>query len=92
MKFFRRPGSSSHGGRTACWGEVSLSSASSSEVESFVAEVWVLLEKHSLASPKLVAKWQADRMRVTFVFASKRDSDVIASELRIQPASPALIG
>ena len=64
-----------------------FSALSVTEAEHLIARFWFLLEKHQIASPRVVTKPQSDGLQVEFHFRYTDNEDLIASELGCSPAA-----
>jgi DNA-binding transcriptional LysR family regulator len=51
------------------------------EAEDLIREVWLLLEKHRIATPKLTVSRRANRLQIAFTFGSEADRAMVAHGL-----------
>jgi hypothetical protein len=60
---------------------VTLADLSESEAEKALVQIWLLLEKHEIASPKVVVLPILDHLRIRLLFASRSDADLLRRKL-----------
>jgi hypothetical protein len=60
---------------------VTLADLSESDAEKALVQVWLLLEKHEIASPKVVVLPILKHLRIGLLFASKSDADALRCKL-----------
>ncbi len=66
-----------------------VSRLSMSAAGDLIARLWYLLEKHSIASPRVSVEARAgDFVDINFVFAKKIDADLIRTRLSALAAAP----
>ena len=61
---------------------IMLAELSASDAENALVQIWLLLEKHKIASPEVVVVPISDRLRIRLIFASRRDAEVVRLKLR----------
>jgi hypothetical protein len=61
--------------------EVTLADLSESDAEKALVRIWLLLEKHEIASPKVVVLPISNHLRISLLFASKSDADAVRRKL-----------
>ena len=59
--------------------EISASLMSASDAELLTARLWMLLEEHQIASPKMRVKSRSPELTIVLLFKSKEDAELIAS-------------
>jgi len=60
---------------------VTLADLSESDAEKALVRIWLLLEKHEIASPKVVVLPILKHLRIGLLFASKSDADALRRKL-----------
>jgi hypothetical protein len=64
---------------------IMLAELSASDAENALVQIWLLLEKHQIASPEVVvvpvSNRLSDRLRIRLIFASRRDAEVVRLKL-----------
>jgi hypothetical protein len=48
------------------------------EAEDLIREVWLLLEKHQISTPKLTSSGRADRLQIALTFGSEAERATVA--------------
>ena len=61
---------------------IMLAELSVSDAENALVQIWLLLEKHEIASPEVVVVPISDRLRIRLIFASRSDAEVVRVKLR----------
>ena len=61
---------------------IMLAELSASDAENALVQIWILLEKHKIASPEVVVVPMSDRLRLRLIFASRSDAEVVRLKLR----------
>jgi len=61
---------------------IMLAELSASDAENALVQIWLLLEKHEIASPEVVVIPISDRLRLRLIFASRSDAEVVRVKLR----------
>ena len=61
---------------------IMMAELSASDAENALVQIWLLLEKHKIASPEVVVVPTSDRLRLRLIFASRSDAEVVRLELR----------
>jgi hypothetical protein len=54
-----------------------------SQAEILLTTVWIALEKHAIASPKIAVLSSGTKLEIELTFASRRDEDLIKAELSL---------
>ena len=52
-----------------------------SEAENLIATIWIALEKHHLASPKMAILSRSTKLEIELTFGSERDENLVKAEL-----------
>jgi hypothetical protein len=60
---------------------VTLADLSESDAEKALVQIWLLLEKHEIPSPKVVVQPILNYLRIGLLFASKSDADALRRKL-----------
>ena len=60
---------------------VIMADLSASDAEEVLAQVWLLLEKHQVASPHVAARSLSDHLQIRLRFALMEDADLVRSKL-----------
>jgi hypothetical protein len=60
---------------------VTMAGLSASDAEELLVQVWLLLEKHQLASPEVAVKSLSDHLQIRLRFTLKEDADLVGSKL-----------
>ena len=60
---------------------IMLAELSASDAENALVQIWLLLEKHEIASPEVVVVRISNRLRLRLIFASRSDAEVVRLEL-----------
>src|SRR6267378_3928083 len=60
---------------------VTMAGLSASDAEELLVQVWLLLEKHQVASPEVAVKSLSDRLQIRLRFTLKEDADLVGSKL-----------
>jgi hypothetical protein len=58
-----------------------MAGLSASDAEELLVQVWLLLEKHQLASPEVAVKSLSDHLQIRLRFTLKEDADLVGSKL-----------
>jgi hypothetical protein len=61
---------------------IMLAELSASDAENALVQIWLLLEKHEIASPEVVVVPISDHLRIRLIFASRSDAEVVRVKLR----------
>jgi hypothetical protein len=62
---------------------IDLRNLSISEAEDLLLEVWLALEKHQVATPKVITIRQANRLEIALTFESEAERATVATELQM---------
>jgi hypothetical protein len=65
---------------------INFDDLSDREAEDLIREVWLLLEKHQIVTPKLTASRRAGRLQIAFAFGSEAERATVAHGLGAVPA------
>jgi hypothetical protein len=60
---------------------ITMADLSASDAEELLVEVWLLLEKHQVASPKVAVKSLSNHLQIRLRFTLKQDADLVRSGL-----------
>jgi hypothetical protein len=60
---------------------VTMAGISTSDAEELLVQVWLLLEKHQVASPEVAVKSLSHRLQIRLRFTLKEDADFVGSKL-----------
>jgi hypothetical protein len=60
---------------------ITMAGLSASDAEKVLGQVWLLLEKHHVASPEMAVKSLSDHLQIRLRFTLKEDADLVRSEL-----------
>jgi hypothetical protein len=60
---------------------INFDDLSDPEAEDLIREVWLLLEKHQIATPKLTASRRANRLQIALTFGSEAERATVAHGL-----------
>jgi hypothetical protein len=61
---------------------INLHDLSVHESERLIQEVWIVIEKHHIGSPRLTSRRQADQVEIALTFEAEADRTIVARELR----------
>jgi hypothetical protein len=61
---------------------ITMGGLSISDAEEALVQVWLILEKHQVASPEVAVQPRSDHHRICLFFSSKEDADLVRSKLK----------
>jgi hypothetical protein len=61
---------------------IMMAELSASDAENALVQIWLLLEKHEIASPEVVVVPISDHLRIRLISASRSDAEVVRVKLR----------
>jgi hypothetical protein len=61
---------------------ITMTGLSASDAEEALVRVWLVLEKHEVASPEVVVISISDHLRIQLFFALREDADVVRLRLK----------
>src|SRR6266404_9027746 len=61
---------------------ITMAGLSASQAEKILVQVWLLLEKHQVASPEVAVKSLSDHLQIRLRFTLKEDAELVGSELK----------
>jgi hypothetical protein len=53
-----------------------------SEAEDLLVSVWLIIEKHQIATPKLASNWQSDQLDIVLTFGSEAERAAVELQIR----------
>ena len=61
---------------------ITMAGLSTSDAEEALVQVWLLLEKHQVASPEVVVISLSDRLQIRLFFTLKEDAKLVRARLK----------
>ena len=61
---------------------ITTAGLSASDAEEVIAQVWLLLEEHQIASPEVAVKSLSDHLQIRLRFTLKEDADLVRCKLK----------
>jgi hypothetical protein len=58
-----------------------MAGLSASDAEEVLVQVWLILEKHDVASPEMTVKSLSEHLQIRLRFMLKKDADLVRSKL-----------
>jgi hypothetical protein len=63
------------------WSSITMAGLSASDAEEVLVQVWLILEKHDVASPEMTVKSLSEHLQIRLRFMLKKDADLVRSKL-----------
>jgi hypothetical protein len=51
------------------------------EAEDLILQVWLRIEKRQISTPKLISRWQTNRLQISLTFSSEAECATVARGL-----------